>query len=200
MPVLGITGGIATGKSTVAGFLAGMLGGTHVDVDRVGHRILAGNESVRSLLAEQLGEGLLGGDPCEERRRIRDLVFEDPAKRRILEGVLHPEIRRHWEVLVAEFRAKPGWLCLEVPLLYEVAAEAQFDRIVVAACSPEVQCARLLENRGLNAETADKIRASQLELGIKVQRGDHVIWNDSTKMAAERQCALLAGWLKAGYG
>jgi dephospho-CoA kinase len=171
-----------------------------VDLDRIGHRILAGSSEVRSRLQEVFGPGLLGGDPQEERRRIRELVFRDPGKRKVLEGVLHPEIRREWMALVDEFRLKPGWICLEFPLLYEVAAEAQFDRIVVAACSSEVQSRRLLENRGLNAETADKIRASQLELGIKIQRGDHMIWNDSTKTAAERQCTLLAGWLKAVYG
>jgi dephospho-CoA kinase len=200
MPVLGITGGIATGKSLVASTLAGLLEGVHVDLDSVAHRILASRVQVRRRLEIEFGCGVLGGDPVEERRRIRELVFRHPEKRRVLESVLHPEIRREWEGMAADFRQKPGWLCLEVPLLYEVAAEAQFNRIVVAACSPEVQSSRLLKNRGLSAETADKIRASQLELGIKVQRGDHLIWNDSTKTAVERQCALLAGWLKAVYG
>lgn len=200
MPVLGITGGIATGKSLVASTLAGLLGGVHMDLDSVGHRILSSRESVRVQLERELGPGVLGGDPVQERQRIRELVFRDPLKLRVLEAVLHPEIRRDWEGLAAEFRKKPGWLCLEIPLLFEVAAEAQFNRIVVAACSPEVQRSRLLENRGLSAETADRIRASQLELGVKIQRGDHLIWNDSTKTAVDRQCALLAGWLKAVYG
>jgi dephospho-CoA kinase len=200
MPVLGITGGIGTGKSFVASLLSGLLNAVSVDLDTVGHRVLSTRQGVRDRLEFEFGPGVLGGDPEQERRRIRELVFREPEKRRVLESVLHPEIRREWEGLAADFREKPGWLCLEVPLLYEVAVEAQFTRIVVAACSPEVQRSRLLEKRGLSAETADKIRASQLELGIKIQRGDHVIWNDSTKTAVETQCALLAGWLKAVYG
>jgi dephospho-CoA kinase len=200
MPVLGITGGVGTGKSLVARLLSGYLQCETVDADSLAHRLLEEDRSVRMNVSQQLGSQWQGGGATEERGRLREVVFRDPEKRRQLEQILHPAVRREWLTEAAAARAKGGWLCVELPLLFEVAAEAQFDRIVVAACSPEVQRARLLVNRGLCAETVDKMIASQLELRVKIQRGDHMIWNDSTVAAAERQCVLLSGWLNAVYG
>jgi len=200
MPVLGITGGIGTGKSSVTEILAGQLGAEVFDADAEAHRLIAGDAAVREGIQGLLGAGVFGGNPAEERRRIRDRVFGNADLRRELEGILHPRIRLAWQVRAEEVRAKGGWLCVDIPLLFETGAEALFDRTIVVACSAEVQRSRLRELRGLSEGLADKIIASQADLRLKIRAADHVIWNDWTLAVAGSQCELLSACLKACYG
>jgi len=84
--------------------------------------------------------------------------------------------------------------------LYESGVEAHFDRVIVVACSPATQRQRLCAARGLSAELAASMMAAQLDLGEKIARAHHLIWNDATLASLERQTAFLAGWLRQRYG
>jgi dephospho-CoA kinase len=200
MPVLGITGGIATGKSTFVRVLAPRLAAEVFDADRAAHELLAGDSAVHEAIRTTFGEAVFGPEGRPERSRLRELVFSDELQRRRLEDILHPVIRARWAALAGQVLRIGGWLCVDIPLLYETDAAANFDRTIVVACSPETQRRRLRELRHLDAATADRMIGAQLDLNLKIQKADHVVWNDSTDTCLDRQAALLAGWLHQHYG
>ena len=196
MPVLGVTGGIATGKSSFTGLLLRHLPAELFDADQAAHELLAGDQAIRQTLAEAFGEAIFdaGGNP--DRTRLRALVFDDEAKRRQLERILHPAIRARWLARAAQVAREGGWFVVDIPLLFETQAAASFDRIITVACSPATQRRRLTGQRGLSAMLAEKIIASQLDLATKITHAHHVIWNDSTLPCLERQAGLLAAGLR----
>jgi dephospho-CoA kinase len=194
VPVLGVTGGIATGKSSLTAALVARLPASEVfDSDRCAHELLESSPVVRAEIVATFGVGVCDGDGKPDRARLRELVFNDAAARRNLEKILHPAIRNRWIKRAAQISG--SWFVVDIPLLYETAAESHFDRILVVACSDTTQRERLGAKRGLAGGIADKIIASQIDLRTKIEKAHHVIWNDSTLACLERQAALLAGWL-----
>ena len=200
MPVLGITGGIATGKSTFVQAFAGQLPAQVFDADLAAHELLSGDLAVRAAVVEAFGTSVLDGEGRPDRQRLRELVFADPSKRKTLEEILHPRIRARWAAGAEQFRDRPDWLLVDIPLLFETGAQSHFERVVVVACSREAQIQRLRENRNIQDALIENIIGAQLDLGSKVRLGQHVIWNDSTREALESQARLLAGFLRSLYG
>jgi dephospho-CoA kinase len=200
VPALGITGGIATGKSAFSQALLRHLPAEFFDADRCAHDVLATDPSVLAQVREWFGESVFAPDGTPDRGRLRERVFNDEKARRQLEAILHPVIRERWSALAATAKSSKNWLCFDIPLLYESRVEAHFDRVIVVACSPATQRQRLCAARGLSAELAASMMAAQLDLGEKISRAHHLIWNDSTLASLERQTALLAGWLRQRYG
>ena len=200
MPVLGVTGGVATGKSSFTGLLLRHLPAELFDADQAAHDLLAHDATIRQAVAETFGTDACdaGGNP--DRAKLRPLVFDDEAKRRQLERILHPAIRARWIARATETGRTGGWFVVDIPLLFETQAEASFDRIIVVACSPRTQRRRLAEPRGLSAGLAEKIITSQLDLATKINHAQHVIWNDSTLDCLERQARHLAGGLGHARG
>jgi dephospho-CoA kinase len=201
VPVLGLTGGIATGKSTFAPrLLREIPGARYFDSDACVHELLAGDDGVRESILAAFGSAALGDDDRPSRSRLRAIVFSSDERRKTLESILHPAVRAAWTALAATARANGEWLVVDIPLLYETGAEKEFDRVIVVACPPETQRKRLISERGLALELAETIMAAQLDVGIKTQRADHVIWNDSTVSNLDGQTRLLAAWLKQHFG
>jgi dephospho-CoA kinase len=200
MPVLGVTGGIATGKSTFVRALAPRLSAETFDADRAAHALLGGDPAVHAAVRASFGDDVFDPDGTPNRARLREVVFSDELQRQRLEAILHPVIRARWAALAEQTLRTGGWLCVDIPLLYETGAEANFDRTIVVACSLETQRRRLREIRRLDAATADRMIAAQLDLNVKIQKADHVVWNDSTDTCLDGQAALLAGWLHKHYG
>lgn len=200
MPVLGITGGIATGKSTFARCLPRYLPGRSYDADEAARNLLADDLSVREAVRDAFGAEIFRPDGELDRTRLRELVFADASKRSRLEAILHPLIRRSWLALAAETRQAGTWLFVDLPLLYETGAEPHFDRVVVVGCSPANQAWRLENLRKLPEEIAGKILAAQLDLLTKTKKADHLIWNDSGVSCLESQAELLGHWLRQCYG
>ena len=200
MPVLGVTGGVATGKSSFTGRLLRHLPAELFDADQAAHDLLAADPAIRQAVVQTFGAAICdaGGNP--DRARLRTLVFDDETKRHQLERILHPAIRARWIARAAELGRAGGWFVVDIPLLFETQAAASFDRIVVVACSPHTQRRRLADHRGLSAGLAEKIITSQLDLATKINQAHHVIWNDSTLDCLERQARLLAGWLGHARG
>lgn len=200
MPLIGITGGIATGKSTFTNSLAQLLPGEVFDADRTAHELLSGDSAVRLAVETSFGVGYFGSDGLPDRARLRELIFSNDLHRRRLEEILHPAIRARWIARAGLAVENGGWLYVDLPLLYETAAESQFDRVIVVACSPATQHRRLELERGLAAEIAVKIIAAQLDLDTKIKRADHLVWTDSTTESLDSQAELIAAWLRNRYG
>ena len=196
MPVLGVTGGIATGKSSFTGLLLRHLPAELFDADQAAHELLAHDAAIRKAIVEAFGDAICDAEGNPDRTRLRALVFDDESKRRQLERILHPAIRARWTARAAQIALEGGWFVVDIPLLFETQAEASFHRIAVIACSPATQRRRLAEQRGLSAALAEKIITSQLDLATKINHAHHVIWNDSTLPCLERQARLLAACLR----
>ncbi len=199
MPVLGLTGGIATGKSTFTQALLKEKPMGFFDSDRCVHELLAGNETVRDSVVSAFGPGALNEAGWPDRGKLREIVFTDADRRKTLEGILHPAVRSRWTAEAAEARRANAWLLLDIPLLYETGVAGEFDRVIVVACSRNAQLQRLTEGRELAPELAARMIAAQLELDAKIQQSDHLIWNDSTVPNLTGQARHLARWLERRF-
>jgi dephospho-CoA kinase len=184
--LLGLTGGIATGKSTLARLLHERANLTAFDADTCVHEMLATDQKVISAIRLEFS---LPEAPLD-RATLRQIVFRDPEARRRLESILHPVVRARWQGLADDCRAHGRHLLADIPLLLETGAASAFDATIVVAASPQVQRQRLAD-RGLDQKMIDAMLASQWPIGQKVALADHVIWNDGSPAELERQCALL---------
>ena len=197
MPALGITGGIATGKSTFSEALCRYLPAERFDADQCSRDLLAHDASIREAVRHVFGSRAFDSTGQPDRAWLREAVFADPSLRRELEHILHPAIRTIWSARAAG--AADQWFCVDIPLLYETEAQSHFAAVIVVACAPATQRARLLQNRQLSATIADQILAAQLDQTTKITKADHLIWNDSTNSCLDRQARLLAGALRQRY-
>lgn len=197
MPLLGITGGIATGKSVFTRALRSRLSADIFDSDQCARELLASDPAIRRQVEEAFGLETYLATGAPDRARLREIVFADEEKRHALEAILHPVIRARWMKWANPSSASDrSWKLVDIPLLFETGVASRFDRVVVVACSPETQRARLRAQRGLADELAGKILAAQLDLSTKIQKADHLIWNDSTLSLLDGQAELLAGALR----
>ena len=149
MPVFGITGGVATGKSSFVRALLKHAPAELFDADRCVHQLLAEDLTVHSALRNAFGPSVFGEDGSLDRAALRELVFNDDPARRRLEAILHPRVREQWTAQADASRRAGTRLYVDIPLLYETGGEADVDRVIVVACSPETQRERLRVQRGL---------------------------------------------------
>ena len=200
MPVFGITGGIATGKSSFVRALLKHAPADHFDADRCVHQLLADDPAVLAALRDAFGSAIFGPDKSLDRSALRDLAFHDDSARLRLEAILHPLVRDQWIAQADGARRFDARFYADIPLLYETGGEAHVDRVIVVACSPATQRERLRVQRGLANELIERMIAAQLDLATKIARADHVVWNDSTPAALDDQARLFAAWLCQRYG
>lgn len=201
-PVLrvGLTGGIASGKTTVAGFLAEM-GAFVQDGDRIAHEIMEPGGAAYEGVVECFGEAILERDRTISRQRLAALVFEDSEARRSLEAIVHPLIR---EVaarrLVRYLRTGHASVAvLDAALLVETGAHADHHRLVVVRCSEQTQMRRLVARGTMDAsQAAARIRA-QAPLGKKLELADYVIDTETTIKTTRRQTRQVYGSLIDDY-
>jgi dephospho-CoA kinase len=128
------------------------------------------------------------------------VVFDDREKRRKLEEIVHPAIRGEWLDAAEQARRDTKWLVVDIPLLFETQAGRHFDAVVVVAATKSAQLMRMQHDRALDETEASRIIASQMDLGLKIDRADHVIWNNSTLEHLDRQSHLLAELLHKRHG
>jgi len=191
MAVIGVTGGIGSGKSTFSKMLADHFGARLFDADSAARELLESDPAVRERITTEIFAEAYSPDGKPDRAAIRRLVFHDPAAKARLESILHPRIRERWTQLAAECRQNATPLVVEIPLLFETGAERFFDRIVTVACSHETQLARTAA-RGLPRDEAESIIRSQLPLERKTSLAHFVVWNDGSHANFENQAAELA--------
>lgn len=190
--ILGITGGIGCGKSTVAGLLA-QAGFELIDSDAMVRERVLTNPIVRDQLRGRFGAEVLHADETVNRARLAERVFVNDEDRIWLEELTHPQVFALWRETLATRPRDHRWV-LEVPLLFEKRLENWFDFTVCVASSPEQQFARL-EQRGLARPLAEQRISKQLPLAQKIELSDFVLWNDGSTAFLQRQVEQLIATL-----
>ena len=191
MPAIGITGGVSTGKSTFCEFLREILpNAKFFDADRAAHD-LVDIEEVKQELTKEFGFTIFLPNGGLNRAALRAIVFQDVAKRRVLEKILHPRIRREWSIEADKHRTSPEFFFADIPLLYETDGQTLCDRVVVVASSPRIQLANLIRKMKIEQPAAEAIIKSQMPLEDKIKRADHVVWNNSNRSVLANQAANL---------
>ena len=193
MRILGITGGIATGKSTVTQMLAD-LGAPTVSADAIARALLApGTPTTAAVLAAFPNCADTSEPQKINRRALAQIIFADADARRQLEALTHPPIVAALRAQIAEWRASSTACAAaaEIPLLFEVGSEHDLDQVVVAACAEPVQIARLCARDGIDAAEAGRQVAAQWPLLEKIARADYVISTDEGLDDTRHQVAAL---------
>lgn len=189
--VLGITGSIASGKSTVSAMFRAR-GAVLVSADQLAREVVAPGTPVLDRLLERFGPDILQLDGQLDRARLGNLVFADPAARHDLNGIVHPAIAALAEERLHQLRQGGEKLILyEAPLLFEAGAETRVDRVLVVKIDPEVQLRRLMQRDGIGESAARQRIAAQMPQTEKLARADYVIDNSSGPEVTERQVAAL---------
>src|ERR1700681_947513 len=191
MPAIGITGGISTGKSTFCDCFREILPeAKFFDADAVARQLVDLEEVKQELLAK-FGFGIFARNGDLNREAVRTIIFQDAAKKSALEQILHPRIRRQWRVEADKHRTSPEFFFADIPLLYETGGESLCDRVVVVACSPDIQLVNLMQKMGIERSAAEAMINSQMSLDEKIKRGDHVVWNNGDRSVVANQAARL---------
>lgn len=172
---IGLTGGIASGKTTVADLFAGF-GATVIDTDRIARDVVMPGAPALAALTKALGPGILGQDGNLDRLQLRERIFKDAATRRRVESILHPAIISE---LVRRAKAAPGpYQVLVIPLLVEGGRRKLVDRVLVVDCPDEQQIERLMSRDGETRENAALALAAQATRAERLDAADDVIAND----------------------
>src|SRR5437764_4676835 len=192
MPSIGVTGGISTGKSTMMNCLRQLFPeATFFDADVMARGLARQDTNVLAESRKTFGGRVFTESGELNRDALRGIVFGASEKRRQLEQILHPPIRQHWSCEAEKHRQSNEYFFADIPLLYETGGEQLCDRVVVVACSEEIQIGRLMKRTGLDRNSATAIIAAQMSLVEKVKRADHVVWNNGPKGLLAEQARFL---------
>ena len=189
MYVVGLTGGIGSGKSTVADLFVAR-GAALVDTDALAHELTAPGGAAMPALEARFGPEIVRADGGLDRTAMRHRVFADPAEKQVLEAILHPLIRAESDRRCAA--ATTPYVILAVPLLVESGSyRARCDRILVVDCDPEVQVARVMARSALPESEVRAIIATQATRAARLAVADDVIENGGSPQALPAQVDAL---------
>ena len=191
MAVIGITGGIASGKSTFTRLIGERISAEIFDADAEARRFLESDEEVRREVLRDIGARAYRENGSPDRAAIRAIIFTNWDAKARLEAILHPRVRAKWLLLVSKQTDPARHLLVDIPLLFETGAEFFCDRVVTVVCSEKKQFERL-GKRGLAQEEAQKIISSQIPSAEKIARSSHVVWNDGSLVSLAMQARELA--------
>jgi len=187
--VVGLTGGIGSGKTTVANRF-GALGVTLVDTDLIAHQLTGPGGAAMPAITAEFGPGVVAADGRLDRAAMRELAFTDPAARKRLEAILHPMIRDESERQLAA--ATSPYAILVVPLLVEGGKpRARAQRVLVVDCRPETQIERVIKRNGLPREQIQAILAAQASREQRLAAADDVIDNDGSPETLDERVRAL---------
>jgi dephospho-CoA kinase len=194
---IGLTGGIGSGKSTVAALLVAH-GATLVDTDAIAHALTTPGGAAMPALRRRFGDDVAGADGALDRARMRELVFADPGAKQALEGILHPMIGAEAQrQAAAAANVGTGVVVFDVPLLTEASAwRERCQRILVVDCRAETQVQRVMARSGWSAEQVQRVIAQQAPRERRRAIADAVIFNDGLdhEALAAEVAALWAAW------
>jgi dephospho-CoA kinase len=170
-----------------------------LDADALVHGVQAAGTEATAAIAGRFGADVLAADGSVDRKKLGPMVFDDAVARRDLERIVHPAVYRAIAAGLHGFeRMGDPIAVVDVPLLYETSGEKDFDRVVVTACPPELQMARLVE-RGLTEDAARQRLAAQWPTEKKVGRADFVIRTDGTFEETDRQVEQVLAVLSSKF-
>ena len=199
MAVIGLTGGIGSGKSTVAR-LFGDLGVHWVDADDVAREVVEPGTPALARIAEHFGEEILTSDGALDRAQLRGIVFQEPEERIWLESLLHPIIREELIRLLNPANYQLPYVLLVSPLLLETDQHELVDRIIVIDVPEDVQLERTMARDTNSREQVERIIAAQMSRKDRLVRADEVIDNDRTLDDVTRQVRELHERLLVEFG
>lgn len=193
---IGLTGGIATGKSTVAKLFI-KNGVPVIDADLIAHQVVGPGTPGLMAVVREFGLSILKPDQSLDRTKLGSVVFSHPERLRALEKIIHPEVQDEVQRQRARAEKNGSWLCVyDVPLLFERDLQDQFDGVIVVSCLPELQERRLKSRSHLSQQEAMNRIQSQMGLTEKMQRADWVIENNEGLDALERKFNIIFQQLK----
>lgn len=178
MIIVGLTGGIGTGKSTVAGMFEKR--GAHIiDYDQLTRIVVEPDKPAWKDIVDYFGTSVLKADRTLDRAKLGEIVFADKQKRKVLESFIYPRLGEEYLRRIQEVREKdPEAIVLaDVPLLIEVGMQGMFEKIIVVYATPEQQLQRLVDRDGLSRESALKRLDAQMPIDEKITYADFVIHN-----------------------
>lgn len=197
MLLVGLTGSIAIGKSTVAAMFAAR-GAAVVDADRIAHGLQEPGHPCYHRIVEAFGAGILDEAGRIDRRRLGALVFADPLARRQLEAIIHPAIREACQAEIRAAEASGRTVCVvEAALILETGQQDRFHAIVLVSAPEGVQVERLVQSRGLTEAEARQRIASQWTSAAKAALADFVIDNGGDLASTEAQVSRVYAALEA---
>lgn len=178
---VGLTGGIASGKSTVASMLEHK-GAYVIDLDELAHRVEEPGKPAWMAIVNHFGNEILNDDNTINRKKLGEIVFADREKLSLLNSIVHPYVFEEWERKVEEIRSRdPQAIVIsDVPLLIETGMHSRMDVVVLVYAQPEDQIKRLMERNGISREVAIQRLSSQMPIDAKVPYAHFVIDNRRT--------------------
>ena len=188
---VGLTGGIASGKSMVSKTFA-LLGAKVLDADEVAKEVVQPGQPAWIKLRQAFSQEFFHPDGRVKRSKLRKLVFADPAKRRALNAIVHPEVMREINRRTEQFSfsVQDAVLVVDVPLLLEVGTAHRFEKIIVVYVNEKVQIRRLKERDGISEDEAIQALSAQIPLSRKLEQADYVIDNsgspEETRLQVEK--------------
>lgn len=185
---IGLTGGIACGKTTVADMFAA-LGAQIIDTDELAREVVEPGEPALESVIEHFGSAILDDDGRLDRRALRRLVFSDQEKRHLLEQIIHPAIRQR--MIESSAIVRGPYQVLIIPLLVESHSDGHVDRVLVVDCDEEVQIRRLMNRDHESRETAEKMLAAQISRQDRLDHADDIIDGGSNLEALQQRVKQL---------
>ncbi len=178
---VGLTGGIGSGKTTVAHMLAGC-GATIIDADSISRSLTEAGGAALMPIKQVFGEEVIGADGALNRGAMREIVFAQPASRTKLEAIIHPLVQMRMSAAIQN--APTDVVVLDIPLLVESPRwRKQIDLIVVVDCNVETQVSRVMQRNGWAASTIEAIIQSQATRGDRLKAADVVIFNEKSNLS-----------------
>jgi len=172
---VGLTGGIASGKTTVANLFSD-LGIEIIDADEIAHSITSKQGSAYNKIVKHFGEGVLENDKKLDRKKLRTMIFNNSELKRDLEQIIHPEV---YAIINQKINAsQEPYQIIVIPLLIETGYQNFVDRVLVVDCSVETQLARLINRDNETMKNARKIIANQIERNQRLKFADDIIENE----------------------
>jgi dephospho-CoA kinase len=190
MLLVGLTGGIGTGKSTVARMLE-KRGAVVFDADVLARQAVAPGTPGFDQVVERFGPNVLAPGGGLDREALASIVFSDPAARRDLEGIVHPEVRRMFAEGCEEYRDSDRVVVFSAPLLVETGMHTAFDRLIVVSAPVATQIERLMRDRGMAERDVQARISAQLPLEAKAEVADVLVDNEGTLEDLERRVELV---------
>lgn len=193
--IIGLTGSIASGKSTVSNMLK-VLGYPIIDADIVARIVVEKGTETLEMITEVFGQEVIAEDGSLNREKLGGIIFSDPSKRKNLNDIIHPAIRTEM-LRQKEQLLKEGYptIIMDIPLLFESKLQSYVEKILVVTVTEEMQLERLMARNNFTLEEAKARIQSQLPLSIKEKEADAVIYNNGTLESTEQQLKkILSEW------
>ena len=193
--IIGLTGSIASGKSTVSNMLK-VLGYPIIDADIVARIVVEKGTETLEMITEVFGQEVIAEDGSLNREKLGGIIFSDPSKRKTLNDIIHPAIRAEM-LRQKEQLLKEGYptIIMDIPLLFESKLQSYVEKILVVTVTEEMQLERLMARNNFTLEEAKARIQSQLPLSIKEKEADAVIYNNGTLESTEQQLKkILSEW------